>query len=437
MPIMRGLALSLLIGVCCQGSAFGQFGAMLTGVGPINRSMGGAATAAPLDTLGAFQWNPATISAMSQMTDFGLELLVPHSSLSSTVNANSLGAGTPPVTLSGTNHSNSGVFPLPEFGITYRPEGSPLTYGLGVLTVGGFGVNYPGSTQNPLLTPPPPNGLGVGPIFSQYQLMQIVPTLALQLTDALSLGVSPIVDSAGLSVDPGFLASPDGSGGGYPTFPSLNHGQYTWGAGFQLGAFYVTEQFWQFGASFKSQQWFQDFSYNAKNQAGVSQNIQIPVNAPMVISVGTAYTGIERILLALDARYLDYKNTVGFAQSGFTPSGAIAGLGWNNIFALSSGVQYQPTDFTALRMGYSFSTNPISGDKAFYNIASPLVIQHGIYFGGSYNLSPSFKVSLTYAHFFSNSVSGPIMSQLGAIPGTNVTSTASADSVTAGATITF
>ena len=117
MLTLRRLALGLSLILVCHGPAFGQFGAMLTGVGPINRSMGGAATAAPLDTLGAFQWNPATISSLPNSTDFGLELLIPHSSLSSTVNANSLGAGVPPVTLSGKTNSTSGVFPLPEFPI--------------------------------------------------------------------------------------------------------------------------------------------------------------------------------------------------------------------------------------------------------------------------------------------------------------------------------
>jgi hypothetical protein len=60
---VRRIALSVFLVAVCQNAAFAQFGATLTGVGPINRSMGGASTAAPLDTLGAFMWNPATITA--------------------------------------------------------------------------------------------------------------------------------------------------------------------------------------------------------------------------------------------------------------------------------------------------------------------------------------------------------------------------------------
>jgi long-chain fatty acid transport protein len=157
----------------------------------------------------------------------------------------------------------------------------------------------------------------------------------------------------------------------------------------------------------------------------------------MIVSLGTAYTGIERVLIAVDARYLDYGNTQGYSGSGFGPTGAVNGLGWNNMFALSAGTQYQVTDCASVRLGYSYSTNPISGDKTFFNAGSPLVIQHGISVGGSYNITNNFKVSLMYAHFFENSVSGQFISPFGPIPGTSATSKASADAITAGASFTF
>ncbi len=413
-----------------------QFGATLSGVGPVSRSMAGTTTAAPVDTLGAFQWNPATISALPSSMDFGLELLMPHSQLASTVNADSLAPGFPAATVSGSTDSGSGVFPLPEFGVVLRPEDSDFTYGLGVLTVGGFGVNYPGSATNPMLTPPLPNGLGVGPIYTQYQLMQIIPTISYQATENLSIGFSPIINLAGLSADPGILAAPDNAGGGaFPTYPPMNHGAFQWGAGFQLGAFYVTDSHWQYGASFKSTQWFKDFEYNSRDQIGASRQIQYGMDAPMIISIGTAYTGFEKLLLAVDGRYLNYSGTRGYSSTGFTPAGAISGLGWNDIYALSLGSQYQLTDAASLRLGYSFNTNPVDDENTFYNVGSPLIIQHGAYLGGSYNLTSRLTVSLAYSHYFENSVSGPIQSIGGPVPGTNVTSSASADSLLFGVTV--
>ncbi len=437
-PLGR-IGLGVCLALACQTAAFGQIGSTLSGIGPINRSMGGAATAAPLDSLGAFQWNPATITALPNSSDFALEMLVPQAKLGSTVNAGALGPGTPATTLSGMTNSTTEVFPLPSFGVVYHPTDSPMTYGLGIISVGGFSANFPGSTTNPILMPNPPAGLGVGPLFSQYQLVQVVPTLAYQATEQISVSISPIIDMASLSADPGFFAPPnDANGNGVFTFPALTHGTFQWGAGVQVGVFYVTGANWQFGASFKSPQWFQSFQYNTQNEIGVPETVKIGLNAPMIASFGTAYTGFDRTLIAVDARYVGYRNTVGYSNVGFGANGAVQGIGWGDVFALSTGVQYLVTDALAVRVGYSFNTNPIPNDRTFYNILSPLVIQNGVSVGGSYNITASLKVSLAYSHFFENSISGPMISPVfGALPGTNVTAKASADAVTLGATFFY
>ena len=45
-----------------------QAGHIMQGIGAVNMSMGGAATAQPLDINGALHWNPAAISAFSKNT---------------------------------------------------------------------------------------------------------------------------------------------------------------------------------------------------------------------------------------------------------------------------------------------------------------------------------------------------------------------------------
>ncbi|HEY2252934.1 MAG TPA: outer membrane protein transport protein, partial [Planctomycetaceae bacterium] len=342
-------------------------------------------------------------------------------------------------TLSGSNTSNSGAFPLPAFGLVYQPEESPLSFGIGVMAVSGFAVNFPGSTTNPILTAPLPAGLGVGPVYTQFEVFQVIPTVAWRVNDKLSLGFSPMIDLAGLSASPGFLGAPDAAGGsGFATYPALTNAPYSWGGGFQFGAYYVTDYNWNFGASFKSTQWLQSFDYNARDQTGAPREVKLAIDGPMIISIGTAYTGFERTLIAVDARYLDYRNTNGTAKSGFAPTGAVAGLGWDNIFALSVGTQYQVTDALSVRGGYSYSTNPISNNNTFFNIGSPLIIQHGVSVGASYNLTACLKLSLAYAHFFDNSISGPYnIPGVGPIPNTNVTAHAAADTVSVGASLAY
>ena len=165
---------------------------MLTGVGPVNRSMGGASAAAPLDATGALYWNPATLSGLPHSEiDFGLELLYTSSVLSSEVAPNAFGPGLPGRPLADSTRGDPGVFPLPSFGFSYHPDDSPLTFGVGVFGVGGFGSNYPASLTNPILTPQPPNGFGLGATSSQLLILQVAPAVAYQITDHLSVAIGP------------------------------------------------------------------------------------------------------------------------------------------------------------------------------------------------------------------------------------------------------
>jgi len=99
--------------------------------------------------------------------------------------------------------------------------------------------------------------------------------------------------------------------------------------------------------------------------------------------------------------------TAGFRHTGFDPRGALRGLGWQNVFALGTGAQYQASDALSLRLGYTFSLNPVGPADASFNIGSPTIIQHTIALGASYNVTKAFKLSLAYAHDFQSSVSGP------------------------------
>src|SRR6516164_4620872 len=111
-----------LLAVARSAPAAQAQGFVLAGAGPVNRSMGGASTAAPLDATGAIYWNPATLAGLPRSEiDFGLELLYTTAYLSSEVGPNSFGPGTPPVPLAGSTRGDGGVFPLPSFGFSYHP----------------------------------------------------------------------------------------------------------------------------------------------------------------------------------------------------------------------------------------------------------------------------------------------------------------------------
>ncbi len=422
---------SLVIAICCP-AAHAQ-GPLLPGAGPISRSMGGASTAAPLDATGTLYWNPAAISGLpSSELDLGLELLNPRSTISSSIPGGALGPGFPPASASGRSHDDAGVFALPSGGFVYKPEESRWTFGLGLFPTAGFGTNFAGSSTNPILSPPPPLGLGLGHVSSEYELLQIAPTVSYQLTDRLSVGFAPLIDVAQLDVTPGVFFSPDA--GQYPVATSS---RTAWGGGFQAGVYYVASDAWRLGASFKSPQWFEPFHYQSADQFGRPVTGSFNLNAPLIASIGAAYTGVDRLTIDADIRYVDFRNTLGVAATGFDSTGAVRGLGWNDAFVFALGAQYQLTDNFSIRAGYTYNTNPIPDQNATFNVASPLVYQHQIAVGASYHLGPNCVLSLTYCHIFESSITGPYLTPQGPIPGATVSIGTQADSLVFGFSVRF
>jgi len=108
------LAMHVNSTLLAQGTIFGA-------AGPVNRSMGGASVAAPIDSIGAIFWNPASISGMeSSETAFGLGLLIPNHTVTSSIG----GVG-------GSTEADAGIFPIPNIGWVHHVENSKLTFGLG------------------------------------------------------------------------------------------------------------------------------------------------------------------------------------------------------------------------------------------------------------------------------------------------------------------
>lgn len=416
-----------------------QFGPVMSAAGATNRSMGGASTAAPLSPAGALYWNPATLSGLKHdQLELGAELILPQATMSSFVPANSLGRGVPPVDLWGRSDTEDSVFAVPTLALAFATDpDSPVTYGLGIQAVAGYGLTYPASLTNPLLTPPAPVGMGFGSLQSEYQVVQVAPAIAYELTDEWSVSFSPMLNIGKAQLDPLAVAAPDDANGDtFATYPYGTHSRNAWGGGFGFGTYYDAG-LWRFGASYKSPQWFESYTFHTTNELGLPRTVDYSLDLPQIISLGTSYVGIEGVTLAADLRYLDYNNTKGFGDSGFNPDGSLRGLGLRSIFALALGAQFQLTDRLTTQVGYSWSENPISSSQTMANIASPLLIQNMLSTGLSYQVTDALVLTMAYTHAFQNSQKGPITLPFGAIPGTYVKSSASVDMFTLGAVVTF
>ena len=427
----RVLILSLLI-LPALPTALRAQGIALSGVGPVNRAMGGASTAAPIDAAGALMWNPASISGLpGSEVDLGMELLLPTEKLFSNF---------PAYGLQGSTGGEPGVSPIPELAVVHKSEGSPWSYGVGIFGIAGFQTNYPASLTNPVLTAQPPNGVGLGRVSSIAEYYQVVPTVSFALNEKLSVGFAPTLTIARLDVNPMVFAAPDDANGkGYYNYPASDGTRYHFGGGFQVGVYYAASQDWQVGFCFKSPQWFETFTSNIVDELGRPEVASVRFNYPLILSCGASYTGIENWLFACDVRYFNYAGTDGFGSpAAFNASGAVTGLGWRDIVSVHSGAQYCATERLTLRIGYAYNPDPIGTEEAFFNVGSPLIIEHVLGTGFSYSLTSNEILSVAYLHGFQNQVSGPIQAPgLGALPGTSVTSSVSADALSAGLTIQY
>ncbi len=397
--------------------AFAQTGHLMQGVGAVNMSMGGAATAQPLDISGAMHWNPAALSVFDGAIlklDVGMFKGTP--TLYSSLPVNMMGPGSPAV--SGATESELGYSPMPALAFAWGGADSKSTFGISVFGVSGFGVDFPeetnsplsssfnpGESSNPILYPQ--QAMGFGHLKSSYMLMQIGFTWAYNISDNFSIGLQPTFNYSALELAPNPIARPSQTKG-YPT----SEAAAAYGYGGQVGLFYDSHSGFKMGASYKSQQYMSEMEFESKYLDGSDADSPLyTMNFPAIYSVGLGYSkGI--VDFALDYRYVDYENTEGFIESGweiaeegpFTgfPTGAVNGFGWQNMSIVSAGLQLKAIEKVPFRFGYTYSTNPIKDELAFYSVPATAIIAHAFQFGFSILFSDSFSLDAVYHYGMSD-----------------------------------
>lgn len=429
--------------------AFSQAGHIMQGVGAFNMSMGGASTAQPLDISGALQWNPASISAFNdKIIKFDIGLFYSSPELSSSLPAGMMGPGSPAV--SGVTKDDRGVSPMPALAMVWGKEGSKHTFGVSAFGISGFGVTFPEEANNPLsssfnpsLNSNPVNypqqAGGFGRVESDYMLMQIGLTWAYEITDKLSLGVEPTFNYGTLELMPNPTANPSAAG-----YPSTNKASTT-GFGAQFGLFFDSKMGFKAGVSYKTTQDLSDLKFENTYLDNTTGTNQFDMDYPAILSFGLGYSKSD-FDIALDYRMVDYKNTNGFSETGWTETASVKGFGWDNISIFSAGVQYKGIEKFPLRLGYTYSSNPISYDTAFFNIPATAIIANAFQFGFSYLAGKNIYLDAVYHHGASDGKTfGQILNPMmvspsnpnGAIPASNVAYDMTTDLIMVGVSYKF
>jgi long-chain fatty acid transport protein len=411
--------------------AIAQSGHVLNGVGPVDEALSGAGMAYPQEAAAALNWNPASITGFqTSEVSVNLQLLFPTTTIASSLNAGAFGPGVPPVDMAGESSSQAGPFPIPALAYVNSKKDRPWSIGIAAVGVGGFGVRYEGDNPmepgaNPIVTPQPPNGFGFGALDSEFSLLQVIPTFAYKFSEKVSVGVAPTFNIGLLEVSPFPGASPDDANGdGFPSYPSTDTETAT-GVGFQVGVQASDLNGFHLGASFKSQQKFSAFQFKSQDEVGDPREFEFQLDYPMIISGAVAYSGVDKLVLMGDARYIDFENTAGFDKQGYDETGAVTGFGWKSIVVIAVGAQYHVTPKLPIRIGYSHNDNPIEDGLSFFNVVSPAIIVDRVSAGLSYDVSPKVTASFAVQYGLENKIEGPWvppMAYPSGVPGTTVSS---------------
>lgn len=413
---------------------YAQTGHIMQGVGAVNMSMGGAATAQPIDISGALQWNPATISSFGTKTisvNAGAFFSSPE--LSSSLPAGMLGLGAPAV--SGTTYDDRGTSIMPAIAMTWGNETSRHSFGVSAFGVSGFGVTFPEEQNNPMsenFDPTkssnpinyPQQAGGFGHLESDYMLLQIGLSYAYEISDNVSIGIQPVFNYGALELIPNPLSSPSMTLG-YPVADRAS----ALGVGGQVGIFFDSHNGMKLGASYKTPQYFESFDFeNTYLDNSAAPGNSFTMNYPAILSIGTGYSkGV--VDLALDYRYVFYESTEGFEAKGWTPAAAVKGFGWKDISIVSVGLQFKGINKLPLRVGYTYNTSPISKELVFFSTPATAVIKNAFQAGVGYEISERITVNGVYHYGTSSGTTqGEMLSPravtptnpYGAMPGTSV-----------------
>lgn len=317
-----GLLLAVGLSIASQAflvsAAFGQtFGIELhNNMMPASGGMAGASLARPQDLQSAIYGNPATLTQYR-----GTQFSLGAGWAEPTINISQLD----PLPLVGVDpfSAKSGTpgSAVPNIGVTQdiRALGLPVTFGIGLMTNAGLGVEYRDVAES--------NGTS-----SQYLALDVVSGAGVALTDRLSAGATFTLGSSYL----------DGPFVGLASMTSAYAVRGTFGLTYCLGGGTTLGAYWQTRKSF-------DFEDAVSPPVGPNVALDIafdhPENIGFGIANGTLMNG--HLLLAADVLYKRWSDADFFRVI------------YDDQWVFQLGAQYTVNRHVRLRVGYAYNENPM------------------------------------------------------------------------------
>jgi long-chain fatty acid transport protein len=283
---------------------------------PASGGMAGTSVAAPQDFLSAINANPAALTQYK-----GTHFTLGGAFAEATVDLEQKAAvpllGVAPFS---AKSSTPGAI-VPAIGVAQEVDGLPFptTVGLAVLGAAGGGSSY--------VQVPASNATA-----SYLLLLEFAPSVAVELTERLSIGATMFVGD-------GYASGPFVGTSGMTNAYALRGGfglDYELGDATWIGAYYQTTQ-----------------SFRFENEAVLFSERRprdVDMGLPQQVGLGIANESLMdgRLLLAADALFLDWRSAALFKSL------------YRGQWVMQLGTQYKATDRVKLRLGYALAQNPIN-----------------------------------------------------------------------------
>jgi long-chain fatty acid transport protein len=300
---------------------------------------------------------------------------------------------------------------VPQLYFTHTLTNLPVSFGLGVYSPFGLGVEWPQNT-----------GFRTVAISSDLKYVTINPVVALKLGPTFSI-------AGGLTVNYAELEMKQGLREFYTTPNSFRFSGDGWSAGYNLGALWQPHEKITFGATFRSASTTTFDGHTDIEQYPVIPSTKLPAQAdfkfPLNAVVGLSYRPTPKWNFEFDADYTDWSSfgTINIQQSGKPPfpvkQSVPITLDWQPSWAYKFGAtRYFENDWH-VSAGYVFNQNSVPDDHY-----TPLVAdmdRHFFSLGvGRKGRRFDFDVAYQFGYGATHTVTGSTpSSQTGVIAGEN------------------
>ncbi|MCF8041804.1 MAG: outer membrane protein transport protein [Desulfarculaceae bacterium] len=380
MKRMLGAMLTALLVLSAPAWAWATNGMNMIGTGAVSSGMGGADVAVPAGCT-AIAGNPAQLATTcNRVVSVGGAFLNPQME----------------VTLPGQEGVDNEfqLFPLPFAGYAQRIGTSRWSVGVGVFAQGGMGVDF-NNVKNF-------NGADDS-LYSQVAFMRLAPTVAYNVTDKLTMGLTAFAGYA--TID-------------YDFFPRGTQGQHVTGlssftiAG-RLGASYQINDQWAVGATYTSESSMDldggEMRFNfgpGLGQVNYRDAKMDNFTWPRQAKVGVSFKPASKWLLAFDISWVNWSSAIQTVTvTASNPSTPVPSgydtltvpfiMDWKDQWIFALGAQYEINDTWTVRAGYNYGQNPVPDDTL--NPLFPAIVQHHITAGFTYTYQEwDFDVALEH-----------------------------------------